>query len=240
MGKLWIFGDSFSEPFDKVSYKNIQSHKPNWKTNYNEWKGYIPNYYADFIAKEFNLIVTNNALGGSDNYTIFDSLIRNLHLINDDDVIIIGWSSTLRFRFATTHNAFLTIRPGNLEHTLKINRREKFIDLSDNTLIEVGTNRDNSIYINELNNYIQLLNFAFKYNKIIHWSPFLEESKGLNTSISLMDTDYKIERIRQETNGLIDDGHFSESTHEVVGKKIINAINDYDLNKSNILLKTLI
>ena len=43
MNKLWVFGDSFSEPFSKV--KQVP-----WKIEYIQWKGYMPKCYGEIIS----------------------------------------------------------------------------------------------------------------------------------------------------------------------------------------------
>ncbi len=226
MNRLWIFGDSYSEPFSK---------KANWKQSYLDWKKYIPKCYGEIIAQKCNLIHNNHAIGGTDNYTILDSIITVLDKIQKNDIIIIGWSSTIRFRVVSNQNAFNTIRPGQLDYILSLNKYVEYIDLSNQTLSEMSVNRDSQIYINELNNYIKLLNYSFRDNKIIHWSPFAQHKQGLNTNLKIP---FEYETIRSETNGLIDDGHFSSNAHEILAEHLIDIINDYDLSNKNTTKKS--
>lgn len=223
MNKLWVFGDSYSEPF----YRNAK-----WRIPYLEWKGYMPKYYGEMVAVNCNLFHINNAIGGTDNYTILDTIIHNLDKIEKEDVIIIGWSNTIRFRVVGVENSFHTIRPGSLGYVLDSNKNNQNINLSDETLIELSINRDNQIYINELNNYIKLLNHTFKDNKIIHWSPFSQHKYGLNTTLKNL-VDY--ESVRVETNGLVDDGHFSSNAHIVLAEEFTDIINNYNFfNKRSV------
>lgn len=224
MNKLWIFGDSFSEPFSKLS--KIR----NWKDSYLEWKGYIPKSYGEIVSEKFSLIHKNESLGGADNYTILDIVCHNLNKIQKNDIVIVGWSDTLRFRIASNENSFKTIRAGDLKNPLNKKELNHYIDLSDNTLEEILINRDNLVYINELNNYIQLLNHLFKENKIIHWSPFRLYKKGLNTTLK---SDLFYESIKIETNNAIDDKHFSENGHLLLANQLIDIINQYDFYKKN-------
>jgi hypothetical protein len=229
MNKLWIFGDSYSEPFHKLNGME-------WKPNYIKWKGYTPKYYGEIIAERCNLIHTNHAIGGADNYTILDSIINSLEKIQQNDVIIIGWSSTIRFRIVSNKNSFNTIRPGSLDYVLNLNKHMQYIDLSDTTLSEIAVNRDNQIYINELNNYIKLLNHTFKTNKIIHWSPFAQHKQGLNTNLK---NSFDYQTIRNETGGEINDGHFSSNAHMDLSEHLIELIDSY-LTNSNTIAKSLI
>jgi hypothetical protein len=224
MNKLWVFGDSFSEPFSKI----MDTTGFGYRSKYNKWKGYISKSYGDIISEKLNLLHFNKAGGGNDNYTIFDSIIHSLEKINKDDVIIIGWSNTIRFRVVGVENSFKTIRPHSLSFITKLNKYTKNIDLSDKALQEISLNRDSVAYINELNNYIKLLNFSFNGNKIIHWSPFSQDTQGLNTNLK---TSVKYELIKDETNGFIDDGHFSENAHKVLSEQLIDIIDNYNFTK---------
>jgi hypothetical protein len=72
----------------------------------------------------------------------------------------------------------------------------------------------------DLNNYIKIINKAFINNKIIHWSWLNYENK---TPLSINYID--METIKQDTNGLIDDFHYSEKSHIILSKNFINLIN---------------
>ncbi len=231
MNKLWVFGDSYSEKFSKL-LKNR-----NWKHFYLDWKGYTPKSYGEIIAEKSNFILMNQAIGGTDNYTILDTIINAIDTINENDVIIIGWSNTLRFRVVSIENSFNTIRPGSLNTFLNYNKIGKYVDLSDETLTEIAVNRSSSVYINELNNYIKLLNFTFKNNKIIHWSPFAQHREGLNTTFK---NPFDYETIREETKGEIDDGHFTSNAHELIATQLIDLIDNYYSLNPNVVKKSFI
>lgn len=219
MDTLWVFGDSYSEPFSILNGME-------WKPQYIDWKGYSPKSYGEIVSEHFNLIHRNYAIGGADNYTIFERIVSCVDKIKPDDVIIIGWSHTLRFRLVNKMGVFNPIRPSSLEVVFDINRKTPYLDVSDNTLKEIAINRDSKPYIDELNSNIKLLNFIFKKNKIIHWSPFNQDIDGVNTTTNSL---IKLERISQETNSLINDGHYSESSHKLISNQFIYIINNYDL-----------
>jgi len=207
--KLWIFGDSFSE-----SYK-IYGH---WKLEYLDWKGYIPKIFSEILAVDLNLTEINLASSGSDNYTILQKVCDNVNRINPEDVIIIGWSETTRFRLATSSGQWKYMRPMEL----KFPDYEKYIlgldDISKNTLIEIFCNRGDELYKNEVRSWVQLLNHTFTKNTIIHWSPFKDVLIYNNL------TNYT--RIEKETNGEIRNFHYSETGHielaEEMKKLLIN------------------
>lgn len=219
MNKLWVFGDSYSEPFSKLNGME-------WKPQYIKWKGYTPNYYGEFLAKEFDLFHINRAIGGADNYTIFESIIPFLDKIQSNDVIIIGWSHTLRFRIVNKMGEFNTIRPSSMDVVFELNRKTPYMDLSEQTIKEMVINRNNALYINEVNNFIKILNFSFKNNKIIHWSPFGQDVDGILTTAPSLKN---LEKINDETNFTIKDSHFSENTHILLSNQFSEIIRNYNL-----------
>lgn len=218
MRKLWIFGDSYSEPFSKFNGME-------WKPQYASWKGYMPKYYGDFLTEEFKLFHINNAIGGADNYTIFEKIISFLDKINSKDIIIIGWSHTLRFRIVNNVGGFNTIRPSILDDVFELNGKAPYMDLSDNTIKEIVINRNSNLYINEVNNFIKILNFSFKKNTIIHWSPFRQDLNGMLTTIPSI---LNLEMISDETDGIVKDSHFSENAHKKLAERFSDVIINYE------------
>ena len=215
MNKLWVFGDSYSVPFSKIGSND------SWRRDYIIWKQYTPKCYGEVVSENLNLKHVNSAIGAADNYTILDSIIDVMYSISSDDIIIIGWSNTLRFRVANTNKNFTTIQPNNTTTAGVINYVK---ELSNTTLTELLINRDNSVYIDELNNYIKLLNFLFKKNKIIHWSPFGQDKDGLLTTCNSLNG---LELIVKETNGEVNDTHFSENAHHQLTKHFLDILNNY-------------
>lgn len=214
MSKLWIFGDSHSEPFSKV--ENMW-----WKRDYINWKGYTPKYYGDFIFDDLNLLVENNAIGGSDNHTIFESVIPFFKKIGSSDIIIIGWSNTMRFRIINKMGHFNTIRPSSIDKVISINKVQPYLDFSEESLKEMILNRDSLNYITETNNFIETFNFIFRKNKIIHWSPFMQHDQGLSTTVL---TPNNLVTIKDETNMTILDSHFSEDSHKLLADIFLKEI----------------
>jgi hypothetical protein len=114
------------------------------------------------------------------------------------------------------------------------------MNLSNNTPGEIMINRNSLLYINEVNNWVKLLNRTFKYNKIIHWSPFIENINGLYIN--------SLNKITIETNGEINNEHYSETGQRELAniffEKINIIINEelfnkyiHPKNKNNIKLK---
>jgi len=216
MNKLWVFGDSFSAT-------NKRNNIEHWRRDYIKWKGYTPTVWPEFLNKILNYKLINLAISGTDNYTIFDTIIDNIDKINKDDIIIIGWSSTLRFRLVDKTNFFNTIRPDSVlkDSTLTIPSL-KYNNISLNTINEVLVNRDTKLYEWELNRFIKIINISLKDIKILHWSPFQRRHPDLTIKrIEGMDT---LQTISIETNKELNDYHYSENGHLELSKKIYNIL----------------
>ena len=189
MATVWTFGDSNTDGFRSSDL---------WAKKYVEWKGYQPKTYGEIIAENLGFELINLGKGGSDNYTIFETFCESIGRIEKNDIIIFGWSSPLRFRLVNDWGFWKPILPMiNLnDHSLK--------NISINTINELLVNRNHTSYSMEVNNWISLINLAFKDNKIVHWTSFKCEIKATHVGVS---------RITLDTNGEIDDGHFSEKGH---------------------------
>lgn len=200
---LWLFGDSFTQSF--INNTN------EWATQYVEWKEYAPKVYGEIISDKMGMELVNLGRGGSDNYSIFQSICDSSNLINSNDVIIIGWSSCTRFRLVNKWDDWKSIIPmfdrnmSNLE------------DVSNTTLEEVLINRTKVKYAHEVHSWIKLLNLTFSNNLIIHWSP-LDRIVSKNYIGNLTN-------ITKETNGLINDGHYGEVGHLQLATIFIDMIN---------------
>jgi hypothetical protein len=208
--RLWIFGDSFSTPYDGNGIGQ-------WTLPYIQWKGYVPKTFGDLLGEELGLEVMHFAKGGNDNDSIFESVYQNAPQIKKGDVVIIGWSSTIRFRLSSINNKFITIIP-----QFKINESLSFI--SKSTIEEVLVNRSLPAYYNELYNRVHFLNWVFRDIKIIQWTPFWDTNKKLYGS-------YDILNITKETNNEVVDGHYSEKGHVQLKDKFLEFLNDDGLRE---------
>ena len=196
MGKIWCFGDSFT---DKYILSNNKE--------YTNWKGYTPKTYHEVLSDTLNLNTNIIAEGGIDNYTIFSNVCKNINSM-DDSIIIIGWTDIHRFRlYDSTFKTFKPVSP-HFGH-----RRQKgfpYINgISDSTIEEIFINRDNPEWKDEINDWVLLINKALPNSTIIHWT---------------WSTNIKRETITEETNGVIKDFHYSESGHLDLANCILNEI----------------
>jgi hypothetical protein len=147
-----------------------------------------------------------------------DIIINHLDQIKDGDVIVIGWSSIHRTRLSNKFGKFTTLLPGGDDKFRKDN--SKLIGVSPQTIEDLLVNRlDGSCYVTELNRIMRLLNRTFHNNIIIHWSPFYNFHQGMDViSLPIVQT------ILQETDGKIQDSHYSENGHEAIAEHINDLI----------------
>lgn len=207
MNNLWTFGDSFTDRFHE-EYE--------WSNTYIKFKGYVPKTYPEIISEKLGLTLHNHALGGTGNQSIFENFCKVSDKIKEGDVIIFGWSDITRFRVASDFGGwsnFVTSGEINWEGIKKI---------SSNVIDEIFYNRDSRVYITELNNWIKLINsfLSLKKCEVIHWTVF---ERRFNAHFFM---GYEIEQIKDETNGLIDDSHFSEKGHIQISEKLLNIYNN--------------
>jgi hypothetical protein len=205
--KLYLFGDSFSAGF---------SFESNWTNNYINWKGYTPKGFGEIVSQKLSLELINLAENASDNYSILQKFCDNVNNIEKNDLVIIGWSSPLRFRLVSKD--WITILPNYDKFSTKEIDKTK---ISESTLIEILLNRDDIRYCNEVNSWIKLLNNLDK--NIIHWTPFDQRLDCMFLN--------KFETIFTETNGELNDWHFSEKGHIQLSDLFINKFK----NKNKIL-----
>lgn len=199
--KVLIFGDSFSTEFHDMCEKYV------------EWKKYEPKNFGEIISERLNIGYKNFAFGGLDNYSIFHSVTDNENEINDDDILIIGWSSPYRFRIVDTyHNHWMSILP-NIEYDKIF--YEQF--LSKNSLNEIFINRAHNMYANEVNKFINIINRLHLNNKIIHWT-WLDTNINVDVKFTNYDTIYK------ETNGEVKDYHINEACANKLSNDLLNLI----------------
>jgi hypothetical protein len=214
---IWIFGDSYSAPFDSIGVGP-------WAEEYIKWKGYVPKTFGDNLADILNTEVRNFGVGGCDNYTIFESVIKNAPEFKKDDIIIIGWSSIIRFRLVNDFNKFDFVLPN-------INNSKMISDISETTMNEILVNRSNPTYFEEFKIRFDFLNWLLKDMKLIQWTAW-EGNLQTNKYVIEFSKEDKT-HVNLETNGVINDTHYSELGHIELTDDFMKLINDDDLRCKN-------
>jgi hypothetical protein len=192
MLKLWTFGDSFTESF----LPNKDCKVIHWRHHYINWKGYVPKVYGELLSERLGMKLMNYGVGGWDNYSIFESFCKVVKEIKKDDLIIFGWSNSARFRLTDKNGEWINYLPNDNGML----RDAEYMDRD--SIKKLLANRSNKKYDSEVNNWINLINHTLKNNYVIHWTAFKNtlEADCLN----------EFEIIKNETNGEIDNKHFSE------------------------------
>jgi len=213
MGKLYVFGCSYS------ALHNIHLlNDPSLKRYYEYRGGTFPPVWSEILAEKLGLELVNTAEWGLDNYSIFENFCKLSDQINSEDVVIIGWSQTFRFRlYSETLNRLSSL------NVWKTNENHQFSNISQQTIDEVLVNRDNSLWVDEVYNWMNIINRLSKLVnfKLLHWSFFTEFPKMYLINKLL---DLGAEYITHETNGEVNNEHFGEIGHQVQAEYFKNII----------------
>lgn len=219
---IWVFGDSFS---CRMGHESMGAQVP----KYVKWKGYEPKVFGDVLSEHYNVPVNNLAIGGFDNYSIFESVMANAHQMQQDDIIFIGWSDITRTRVAN-HNKFYLMLANNLS-------RGKLSDVSLNTMNEILVNRTQPLFFDEFKIKFDFINWVFRDYTLIQWTPFygfLDNDNGANKQINCVKSGYS--NIWEESLGLIDDAHLSETGHKALAEHFKTLIESKELRDENNVL----
>jgi hypothetical protein len=203
MGKLYVFGCSFSSVFSEKLLFNADM-----KRYYEFRGGSFPLTWSEILSDKLGLELVNVAQNGFDNYSIFESFCKVSDKITSEDIVIIGWSHVLRFRLYS--KMLNKLKSVNVWQTSK----NVDLDISQQTLDEVLVNRDNKLWKDEVYNWMKLINHLSKLVKfrLYYWSFFIEfpEFYIINDLLNL-----GAQYISHETNGTVEDNHFGEVGHQV-------------------------
>jgi hypothetical protein len=222
MNTLHIFGCSYSELFHLSGY---QPYKDYYKFRNNNF----PPTWSEILAKKLHLSLNNYAFGGSGNDEIFQRVCSNSHKFRKGDVVIIGWSYMNRFRWALPGSDKWTPCSAHCDESMLIDRK---------VCEEVSISRTNKLHYKQLEDYqniIESLSKAVDF-ELFFWSGDCDiiyekpiESRlhpkyicskyiGQQQTIFNEILERGGQRIREETNGLIDDLHFGETAHSMMSE----------------------
>lgn len=226
MATLWLFGDS-----NTALYTHDTIERSEYMIGYSKYLGYLPKHFSLMLGESLNMEVANRGVGGVDNSFILETIIKELDNFKKGDIILIGWTDPLRFRIADKQG-FLFILPNNIP---------KIEDISEECLMSLNLNRTNDLFVIETLNWTKLLKFALKDFDVIPWS-FISVLKDREDILNVVkiaahyDFGY-LSPIKNETNGIVDDGHLGEKGNLTLYKSLLHYIQnreneDYFLNKN--------
>lgn len=235
---LWAFGDSFTQTYTPPI--NNVNHAKHWRHEYAEWKGYNTKVYPEFIAEKLNLNLINKGIGGCDNSFIFEEFCKVAPQIQKNDIVIFGWTNVHRFRFFNDknqclfYNLYALNKDGGPIYYYGLDKEgvqifsRELIDTFDyvsiKTIEEIIINRSSKMFVNELCNWINLINLVLKDINVIHWS--WDKNNSICKKITISKPH---ETIYGETNGMINDYHWSENGHKMFSNYLIKKINKDNL-----------
>ena len=226
MNTLWIFGDSFSSDFD---YKNLHGNHKSYMDIFNI--EHIP-VWASVLGEKLGYDVKNLAKGGNSNYQIFQDYCDSCHLIQSNDIVIVGWGLIDKFRISQ-NNKVVNIHPNNTRD---------YENMSKSTLDEMIKNRREiyngiDIWAGEINGWERAIDTLSK-NKGYHiyfWSTEedrlmkQEDKKNYLCSESKKSLIHYLRDLgclsmSQETNNVVGDSHFGLQGHNKQAEIFYNEI----------------
>lgn len=159
---LWTFGCSFTAEYNPVG-------QPQQKSNYDDYKnwrgGNLPKVWPTVLSEMINYDLKNFGEGGYANQTIFLNFIDEHKKFKKEDLIVVGWTSLLRFvAYDPIGGRMTNILPSFID----TNGTDIF---SNQTLIEVFDNRSHAEWNKELWKWISLMNSFCRLSgvNILHW-----------------------------------------------------------------------
>lgn len=173
--KIFVYGDSFSIDND-LSLTNELPVK----------------YFIDLASKGLPFIewtgllrmagheVINRAINGNDNQNIFESVLEDYNLFEDNNMIIIGWSSIDRLRLYTTFREHgVPSKPYSDKFMSLTNSKDIWKKLEDDEILSKFklTLQEMLFYkVSSPNSHLEILNWMNIINniyspklKIVHW-----------------------------------------------------------------------
>jgi hypothetical protein len=226
MGKLIIFGDSNSATNKQLI------HSTDVYKDYLNFLGESFETWSEMLSNTLNMDYVNKSQIGASNYTIFDIFCDNHKLIEKDDIVIVNWSVTNRFRVGYKDTFFLEILPQWISNNefKKSKMYDNIIEmgLTIDTLETIGINRfdNNTIFHNEINKWSNLMSTLCRQNKsnLLFWGICDHQDYfcvDLNDFIN-----NNICTITKETDGLYSDPHFGKRGHKLFNNKINDIIKE--------------
>ena len=232
MKTLWTFGCSFTQPyFDMINHDGSEGHY----TKYRKYcGGTFPKTWSELLSDKIDYKLENHGRGGGSCYWSFHRFCEQSHNIQEGDVVIFQWSHIERFIIAQNGNELLNISgPWQFDSAG---------DLSSRTVEEIYVNRTQIAWIEEINNYMKLMDRLAELGKfkIFYWSAcdsiingeseeFRNQDKFLlnecnRDMIRYLQTKYEGLTIAQETKEEVPDAHYGRYGHQVLCDLFYNDI----------------
>lgn len=223
MNTLFTFGCSYTADFETNNFENYLKYK--------EYRGgSYPKSWPTLLSEKMGMDIKNFGIGGTGNQSIFEQFCIHCDEINENDVVIIEWSFIHRYRMA--------LKNGWYNLTLGRPTISDFNEIND-IIIE---NRSNELYVDEIFNFIKLINEFSKSKKfkVFYWFADDEMKKRLTKETPDIEKYICWEKsvrgeivfrggisIKEETNDVVNDTHFGELGHQIQSDIIYDYIKQY-------------
>lgn len=216
--KLWVFGCSMSnknQPKDRLDYVN--------------WKGYVIKTWSELLSEKLNFELRNYGISGASNITIMHEFSKYSNEMHENDIVIINWTEITRFRVASK-DKWLNVLVQHINHPdlkdeLKVLNDN---DISQQTIMDITNNRNNDLYLDELDSWYNLIKVFCNKSKIklffwglMTYRPYMLKYKNFELQEYIVN---HYGRIMEETKGEVMDGHFSEIAHKECSDIFFNLI----------------
>lgn len=230
MNNLWIFGDSFSAPFNSLA---------RWKW-FKDYLAFLEkdriSTWQELLAEKLDLNLVELGETAICNSEIFDRFATNCSKIKEKDTVILNWTRPERFRVPEEGaNKFLNLVPGALKHT---DHEDRFFSFEE--IQKIGVSRMHNLYQIEINNWANLINEFCKLKDVrtVYWGltdtqPYYDFDIPLGEQIK-----YKIRILDHQVEN--QDYHFSIYGHEYVANKIADILINYKKKPTELFTKRLV
>ena len=228
MRKIWVFGDNSSCIFNRTKERRFQYYE-----RYRNGK--FPISWSEILSNNLGLKLNNYAVQGQSNYDIFEWFSRMSINFQENDIVLIGWTSVERFRLYDEFSKdYVSIRPNALKYS---NVPDLLNGVSLESVNEILKNRKNNKWYEEIDAWEFLINEYCKLKKcfIFYWTFDQKLNKPHYIGGSHDDfREYLIyigaEDITKETKQTLTDLHFGEVGHQVQAQYFLNHINNNLIN----------
>ena len=195
----------FGDSFSEDTKKETKS---SYIDRYFKYKGREVKFYTELLSEKLNQPITNFSRGGMCNDYMFLEFMKNYKDIKSNDIVIFGWSNIQRILIPNNGMWFSNLHG--------------FKTLSQNTQDEIRIMRSDPLFVQRQLEIIDFINNCLSSDiTTIHWTWSTIPHKN---SLS----------IYTETNGEIDDSHYSEEGHLDLYQKILSQLKSTNRVKINL------
>ena len=215
MNTLWTFGCSYTDGYGKIPEKKTKS--LSLYERYYFYKGYFPKIWNEVLAEKLNFNLENKGKQA----TGFEYSFEQLCIVSDDiqknDIVIFQVPFIERYRIPSHENNWNNISSdydGKLQPKLFSEMR--------------AVQRTHNLYKQEVFNYLNLINNFSKLKKFDFYVWFADgifyDYVDTNDDMYLLNGNCFLKvfengglKINEETNNKINDLHFGELAHKIMG-----------------------